>query len=162
MGMDSHSGFLPSPLATSPNITPVAIENPRQVSAYRYPTDYGPRAPTFSRASVAEGTLFISGTASIVGHASRHAGDPVAQTAETFVNIRAVVAAANARVGATFEPGALAYTIYVRRRDQFDAIRAAFLREVGAQSVAARSAVFVVADICRAELLVEIEATGAA
>ncbi|HEY2255121.1 MAG TPA: hypothetical protein VGI11_05735, partial [Variovorax sp.] len=33
---------------------PVAVENPRQVSAYRYPTSYGPRAPTFSRAALAE------------------------------------------------------------------------------------------------------------
>lgn len=144
---------------------PVPIENPRQVSAYRYPADYGPRAPTFSRASVVgDGprTLFISGTASIVGHASRHAGDPVAQTAETFVNIRAVIAAANARVGTTFDPGALAYTIYVRRREQYETIRDAFLREVGAQSAAACNAVFLLADICRAELLVEIEATGVA
>lgn len=139
---------------------PVAIENPRQVSAYRYPTDYGPRAPTFSRASVVDETLFLSGTASIVGHASQHPGDPVAQTAETFVNIRAVVAAAQARLGAAFDVGALTYTIYVRHREQFDPIRTAFVREVGAQSAAAARAMFVLADICRAELLVEIEATG--
>ena len=33
---------------------PLAIENPRQVSAYRYPERYGPHSPTFSRAAYAE------------------------------------------------------------------------------------------------------------
>ncbi len=75
---------------------PLAIENPRQVSAYKYPEDYGPRSPTFSRASAIElhgqTVLFISGTASIVGHQTMHAGDVVAQTQETIVNIKATVA----------------------------------------------------------------------
>ena len=35
-------------------VAPLPIENPRQVSAYRYPPTYGPRAPTFSRAALAE------------------------------------------------------------------------------------------------------------
>ena len=50
----------------------LAVENPRQVSAYLYPADYGPRSPTFSRAVRAtlsgQEALFVSGTASIVGH----------------------------------------------------------------------------------------------
>ena len=52
----------------------LAVENPRQVSAYLYPADYGPRSPTFSRAVRAtlsgQAALFVSGTASIVGHLS--------------------------------------------------------------------------------------------
>lgn len=143
---------------------PTAIENPRQMSAYHYPADYGPRSPTFSRATLhAHPTpaLFISGTSSIVGHRSAHAGDPVAQTRETFVNIHAVVAAANARLGSNaFAIETLACTVYVRRPADLDAIRAQFEREVGATSGAACSALFLQGDICRAELLVEIEATG--
>src|SRR5690606_28962859 len=30
----------------------IAIENPRQVSAFRYPRQYGPRSPSFSRATL--------------------------------------------------------------------------------------------------------------
>jgi chorismate lyase / 3-hydroxybenzoate synthase len=141
-----------------------AVENPRQISAYRYPADYGPRSPTFSRATLQVNdapVLFISGTASIVGHRSEHPGDPAAQTHETLVNIQAVVDAANARIGArTFTLDALACTVYVRRHADLETIRAQFMREVGAASCAARNALFLQGDVCRAELLVEIEATG--
>ncbi|MBC7681867.1 MAG: hypothetical protein H7172_06000, partial [Ferruginibacter sp.] len=46
-------------------VPPLAIENPRQVSAYFYPDQYGPRTPSFSRAALAtvpgQRWLFISG-----------------------------------------------------------------------------------------------------
>ena len=67
-----------------------AVENPRQVSAYEYPAQYGPK-PAFSRASILGNTLFISGTASIVGHETVHVGDVTAQTRETLANIEALV-----------------------------------------------------------------------
>ncbi|MEZ5702973.1 MAG: hypothetical protein R3E42_15060 [Burkholderiaceae bacterium] len=77
------------------------IENPRQVSAYRYPRDYGPRSPTFSRAALArwgaQELFFVSGTASIVGHESVHRGDVVAQTQETLNNIEALLGEAAVR-----------------------------------------------------------------
>lgn len=70
------------------------IENPQQVSAFRYPARYGRRSPSFSRATLlpwADGArLMVSGTASIVGHASVHPGDPVAQFACSMGNIAAV------------------------------------------------------------------------
>jgi enamine deaminase RidA (YjgF/YER057c/UK114 family) len=143
---------------------PVPIENPRQVSAYNYPAEYGPRTPTFSRATLVVGaspTLFISGTASIVGHRSEHPGDPSAQTHETFVNLRTVVDAANTRLPApAFAVEQLLYTVYVRHAADLGVVRAQFLNEVGARSPAADNVVFLRADICRAELLVEIEATA--
>src|SRR3984893_649849 len=97
---------------------PTAIENPRQVSAYEYPPQYGPK-PAFSRASVlrkASGSiLFISGTASIVGHQTVHAGDVAAQTRETLVNIEALLGEANRVSGAPrFGLETLAYKVYVR------------------------------------------------
>ena len=59
----------------------VGVENPRQVSAYHYPSQYGPRSPTFARASLVKlgehDMLFISGTASIVGHQTLHEGDVI-------------------------------------------------------------------------------------
>ncbi|AMN45628.1 hypothetical protein ACG33_00610 [Steroidobacter denitrificans] len=65
-----------------------AIENPRQVSAYRYPRIHGPVSPHFSRATLAaDGTLLVSGTASIVGHTSRHHDDVLAQAEEILRNL---------------------------------------------------------------------------
>jgi chorismate lyase / 3-hydroxybenzoate synthase len=144
---------------------PLAIENPRQVSAYRYPESYGKRAPTFSRAALADvgagrQALFISGTASIVGHVTLHIGDVRRQTEETLANMAAVREVAALRAGVGLSAPELVYTIYVRRRDDIAAVRELFEQHVGAHSVAARDAVYVLADICRAELLVEIEAHG--
>ncbi len=44
-------------------------------------------------------TLFISGTASIVGHRSLHIGDTAAQTRETLTNIEALLGEANRLAG---------------------------------------------------------------
>lgn len=142
---------------------PVAIENPRQVPAYHYPVDYGPRSPTFSRAALAEAgdgrlALLVSGTASIVGHASRHAGDVRAQTRETLANLQAVIGAAHARGSARFALRELECTVYVRHATELAAIRAVLEQELGADAPALRGAVFLEADICRADLRVEIEA----
>ncbi len=144
---------------------PLAIENPRQVSAYRYPDAYGPRSPTFSRAALADGgggrqVLFISGTASIVGHTSLHIGDVRRQTEESLLNIAMVRQAAGERAGAAFAADEMTYTVYVRHPSDLGVVREVFEREVGAGSAAAREAVYLQADICRADLLVEIEAHG--
>lgn len=161
--LGTHGGRL-SVHFLAANRAPTPLENPRQVSAYRYPTDYGPRPPTFSRAALADlgaPVLFVSGTAAIVGHRSLHAGDAAAQTRETFVNLRALIDVANARLGApVFSLERLAYTVYVRRAADADIVRAQFEAAVGKESPAARDVAYAQADICRAELLVEIEATG--
>jgi len=143
---------------------PLAIENPRQVSAYRYPETYGPRSPTFSRAALADvdghNALFISGTASIVGHATVHIGDVRRQAEESLVNIDVVRGVAGERAGVPFPAESLCYTLYVRHRSDLDVVREVFERAVGAHSRAARDALYIQADICRADLLVEIEAHG--
>lgn len=144
---------------------PLAVENPRQVPAWRYPADYGPRSPTFSRAALADAgdarvALFVSGTASIVGHASRNPGDIVAQTHETLANLRAVVAAARRRCTAAFELGNLELTGYIRDAGLAQQVLRILATELGADSPAVRDALLLEADVCRAELLVEIEAYG--
>jgi enamine deaminase RidA (YjgF/YER057c/UK114 family) len=141
----------------------VPVENPRQTSAYHYPRDYGPHSPTFSRAALADAgggqvALLISGTSSIVGHTSVHVGDVAAQTQETLANLRAVVEAAHQRSSARFDLAAALCTIYVRRAEDAALVRQLFDAAVGAGSTAARSAVVLQADICRADLQVEIEA----
>jgi len=139
---------------------PISLENPRQRSAWNYPAQYGPRSPTFARACI-EGdgaqTLFISGTSSIVGHETAHEGDQCEQTRETLRNIRAMTEAANQRIGARrFELSDLSYKVYVRRAEHQPSIEHELRREIGASA----AVMYLQADICRRELLVEIEAVG--
>ena len=140
---------------------PTFIENPRQTSAYHYPRQYGTHQPVFSRATLLRQhdslTLFISGTASIVGHRSIHVGDTAAQTRETLANIAALLEEAN-RLDRTarFSLDSLACKVYVRRPADVPIIRA----ELAAQLDPATRVIYLQADICRQDLLVEIEATG--
>ena len=97
-----------------------------------------------------------------MGHATLHAGDVRRQTLETMDNLEALMDAANGRSGL---PEALAHrvdelicTVYLRRTQDLAVVREAFESRVGADSVAARQAVYLRADVCRHDLLVEIEA----
>jgi len=142
-------------------VAPQNIENPRQISAYQYPQQYGPRSPTFSRASLVrlgqDEVLFVSGTASIVGHATLHPTDVVAQTRETMANIEAVLAEANRLSGQpSFDLASLYYKVYVRHLADLAPIRAELERIVGASP----NAIYLQADVCRQDLLLEIEATA--
>ena len=140
-----------------------AVENPRQQAAYDYPAEYGAFSPSFSRATLANGAtghmLFISGTASILGHRTVHVDDVVAQTRETLHNIRAVVDEANRVAGAGhYAAERLKYKVYLRRPEDMAAVVGEFAAALGAGS----PPVCLHADICRADLLVEVEATGVA
>lgn len=142
-------------------LAPAYIENPRQLSAYHYPAQYGPRSPAFSRAAALgqkeAATLFISGTASIVGHRTMHSGDPAAQTRETLRNIEALLAeAARTVLGGKPSLEDLAYKVYVRDPLDLPVIRAAMAEAVGARA----RVLYLKADICRRDLAVEIEAVG--
>lgn len=139
----------------------VAVENPRQVSAYDYPEEYGPRTPSFSRATLLrngqQDILFISGTASIIGHQTKHEEDVEAQTRETLANLEAVIAEANRMLGKPeFALRDTFMRVYVRSVADLPLVRDAMQRYLGG----AFKAVFIQADICRQELLLEIEATA--
>ena len=132
-----------------------ALENPRQVSAYTYPERYGPRSPIFSRALLfkQDGTanFFLSGTASIVGHETRHAGDAAAQAHETMTNIATMRAQA---VSAGLPPShAMALRVYLRDDVLLETVRPA----VAAGLRPGDTVRFVEADICRRDLLLEID-----
>lgn len=140
------------------------VENPRQVSAYHYPAEYGPRAPTFARAAAWPGDdaaplLFVSGTASIVGHRTVHRGDIVAQTRETIANLAAVLEQAARQGHGPFALADLNYRVYVRDADDAVALAAIerALRDAAGSGV---RPLFVHADVCRDDLLVEIEASA--
>ncbi len=157
LGAASHAPLVLYALASRRPVK--AIENPRQVSAYCYPSDYGPRSPTFSRAALAlsghRQPLFISGTASIVGHRSLHAGDVVEQTRETLRNLQAILDQAGAETsGLTLSK--LTYKVYVRHEADWPKVHWELCRAVGGQP----QVLALKADICRNDLLVEIEAVG--
>jgi chorismate lyase/3-hydroxybenzoate synthase len=140
---------------------PKMIENPRQTSAYHYPPKFGRHSPTFSRACVwgepGGSKLFVSGTASIVGHETIHRGDVVAQVRETMVNIGALLDEANRAVGsARFSMAELKLKVYVRRPADLPAIKATLSQTLSP----ATHILYLQADVCREDLLVEIEAVG--
>ena len=151
----------PLSIAFLAGATPVVpIENPRQVSAYRYPDVYGPRSPTFSRAALAhlpgQELFFVSGTASIVGHETLHLGDVVAQTHESLNNVEAVLAEANLKARSSgFALSDLVYRVYVRDAADAPAVMAVMRGRLGAVEM-----LCVQADVCRTDLLVEVEAHG--
>lgn len=141
----------------------IAIENPRQVNAYSYPAQYGPRGPTFARALFTSWDdlrqLYISGTASIFGHLSQHEGDADAQAVETIVNLRSVMDEARAhRLIDVRRDTELLFKVYLRQ-PEFRATAQARLREAFGP---APPILFLRADICRRELLLEIEVVCAA
>ena len=140
---------------------PTMIENPRQTSAYFYPPKFGSHSPTFSRACLLNGSagtnLFVSGTASIVGCETLHCGDVSAQTKETLTNIDALLDQANRVMGsATYSLEDLKFKVYVRRASDFAAIESVLSAALDSSA----TIVYLQADVCREDLLVEIEATG--
>lgn len=130
-----------------------AIENPRQVSAWTYPREYGPVAPTFARATrTGANQLLISGTAAVVGHQSRHVGDTLAQLDETLSNLNSLFAAA----GPPFATRGLAHTllkIYLRDPAEIGAVQSR-LRE---SSPDVSEPLILFGDICRSDLRIEID-----
>ncbi len=142
--------------AKSPGIP---IENPKQVSAYRYPPQYGPRSPSFARGLVktwSHGTdLFLSGTASITGHESRHQGRLVAQVGKAIDNLKILIGAAKpaSNIGFALGPGSSVLKAYIRHADDYREVRSILEQRLGKTIEIA----YLQAEICRKELLFEIE-----
>jgi len=137
------------------------LENPLQTSAFHYGANYGPESPRFSRAmAIVVGdcaTILVSGTASIVGAQTQYVGDVEGQTEQTLGNIEALISEENfARhgmrgLGATLDGLALA-RVYVKRQDDYKKVRAICERRHHELPT-----IFAVADVCRPDLLVEVE-----
>ncbi|MEV8441086.1 FkbO/Hyg5 family chorismatase [Actinosynnema sp. NPDC051121] len=140
----------------------VHLENPLQVPAHEYPRQYGPRPPSFARATYlgpeqGRGSLYVSGTASILDHATVAPGDVGRQVQVTLANIAALIGADNlARHG--IDGGyrlqdLRAIKVYVKRPEDVPIVTRLCRDEFSRR---ADLAVFTV-DVCRPDLLVEIE-----
>jgi enamine deaminase RidA (YjgF/YER057c/UK114 family) len=148
------------------DVRAIALENPRQVSAYHYDPTYGAHAPTFSRGvAVRVGghlVVLISGTASISASQSMHVGDPRAQTNLALDNIEALISAANLaahgapRVDVTLR-NLVSARVYVKRPEDYEVCR-----RICDQRMPGVPLSYVIADVCRPDLVVEIEGLAVA
>jgi len=135
-------------------------ENPVQVPAYRYPPRHGPRPPSFARATVVGGSgpieAYVSGTSSVVGHETVSPRDTAAQLSCTFENLRRISAACG--LGDRLGDGEACrrhFKVYLRHPEDL-ALAARELGESGLLRPGDRVS-YLGAEICRAELNVEIE-----
>jgi chorismate lyase / 3-hydroxybenzoate synthase len=140
---------------------PRHVENPEQVPAYRYPAEHGPKAPSFSRATVVPITgqlyTFISGTSAIKGHATVAPDALLDQLNCTLDNLRLI----SREAGAGDDLGAgktksRHFKVYLRHAADFDLTRTQLEQSL---FVPSDIVTYLQADICRAALRVEIEAT---
>jgi len=148
------------------------VENPRQIRSYKYSQQFGPLPPCFARATLAPEhlpDLLIGGTASVRGEASMHEGNVKAQCEETLSNLAHLVAEGARSCGITKLSMADVDVSTEMRR--FDSMRIFFVRPEDAELILdtvwphvdhldPAHIELVRADICRRELLVEIEGTA--
>lgn len=137
----------------------IQIENPKQVSAFDYPARYAPKSPAFSRAIVKQWGqskhLYISGTASILGHETRHKNKLLEQLDESLNNINVLVAEANTKADLDIHDASqlTAIKIYLLDADNADAVLSHVRKRLGNTI----EILILSADICREDLMLEIE-----
>ena len=139
----------------------VRLENPLQTSAFDYGAEYGPESPRFARGlTITQDTsavTFISGTASITDSETRFVGDVQGQTRQTLENIAQLIGEENMQrhglpgLGATLDDLAIA-RVYVKRQQDCAVVRSICRAQLGDSPT-----ICAVADVCRPNLLVEIE-----
>lgn len=137
------------------------LENPLQMPAYQYPREYGPRSPSFARATrvrtVTGERVFISGTAAIRGHATMAPDRTADQVDCTLQNLAEI--AKTCDLGPDFGAGQACerhFKIYLRHAADLPETAALLERRLLRPSDAVT---YLEADICRQALNVEIEAT---
>ena len=140
---------------------PAHFENPEQIPAYHYPSEHGPRAPSFARATVARDGqrtwTFISGTSAIKGPETIAPGALDAQLECTLDNLRLIAKQAGLGddVGASGQHRR-SFKVYLRHPSAFATARAFLERSLLRPE---DTVTYLQADICRAALQVEIEAS---
>ena len=135
----------------------IALQNPRQTTPSEYPPQLGPHGPSFARGVLHEEAetcrVYLSGTASIIGHATQHLGDVGEQTREVLRNHAAVLAQAHqANAACPTQVEALPFEkIYLARVEDVSTVRAAL------QECFTPPQYFLHSPLCRQDLLLEME-----
>ncbi len=137
----------------------VHLGNPRQLSPHNYSARFGRMPPCFARATRLRDQIFIAGTASIRGEESLH--DELGnQLAETLTNLACVTEAASVvgpaacRSQANWLAKLTDVRVYHPRPADAPIISQRLRERLGGRP----RLEFIHADLCRSELLVEIEA----
>lgn len=135
------------------------VENPRQVSAWRYPRRYGPKSPLFSRGTIlrlnGSQQFLISGTASVVGHQTHHENQVANQLSESLRNVQSLLEEGHRLTGdsqaSLDQEGML--KVYIREPGDLDLIR----ETLDAEAPTEIPRIYLQGDICRGNLLTEID-----
>jgi len=135
------------------------VENPRQVSAWRYPRQYGPKSPLFSRGTIlrlsGSQQFLISGTASVVGHQTHHENQVANQLSESLRNVNSLLEEGHRLTGDSHArlDGDGMLKVYIRNPEDLDLIR----KTLEAEAPAEIPRIFLRGDVCRENLLTEID-----
>ena len=145
------------------DVTVEVIDNPRQVRPERYSRTWGPLPPAFVRSAVISGLsndpmLVVSGTASVRGEETMHLHDLDRQLDETITNLGELMGRVASATGiATHAEGHLdTMLVYVPKAEHLDRLEDRITRELADSSTRIE---FRVGELCRPDLLVEIEGT---
>ena len=136
------------------------VENPRQITSWRYSRRYGPRPPFFARGIRTtldeRPVLLLGGTASIVGEDSCHVGNVAAQIDELLTNMAVLISQTGIDQDAALSRLTEA-RIYVVDPADAELVESAIAARAGdrVRMQTARSR------ICRPELMVEVEGVAA-
>ncbi|HLH57024.1 MAG TPA: RidA family protein [Verrucomicrobiae bacterium] len=137
------------------------LENPQQTPAYAYHPKFSPQSPKFSRGvALVLGdytTTWLSGTASVVYSGSRYPDDIKRQTEQTIENIERLISEENFAFHGIKHVGARLHDlakirVYIKRAEDFARCKVICQKRFGPVP-----AIYALADVCRPELLVEIE-----
>jgi enamine deaminase RidA (YjgF/YER057c/UK114 family) len=153
-------------LSDSPMITLKPIANPGQIDAHRYSemvlkgNSAQKCTPKFERAKLvtigSRNYIYVSGTASILGEKTVHEGDVEKQTLTTIENIKRLFSKENQKkLGLDFEMEEIQFShlrVYVKYKEDIPAVEKVCEAELNS-----KSSLYLVSDVCRENLLVEIE-----
>ncbi|MDD4823437.1 MAG: hypothetical protein PHI48_12875 [Bacteroidales bacterium] len=147
------------------------LSNPNQIDAYNYGQEVligdplleqQKKTPLFERGKVLceseHSTFFISGTASILGQETVHVGDVAGQTEQTIQNITSLMSPDASKSAAQIidmnSSKEVSYLrVYIKDKSDFPVVRQICENQYGADSCIN----YVEAEVCRTNLLVEIE-----
>lgn len=165
IGMNRGGVIIEFMAVQSSELKSVAINNPSQIAAHTYSKNVlaGEECllkttPKFERARYLElfgkKLIFISGTASIIGERTVGVDNPAEQTEITINNIKQLYSKEilTQLSGETLNPKYGHARVYIKNPKDFPVIKRTFKSHFGKLPV-----VYIIADICRNDLLVEIE-----
>lgn len=160
-GIGSLSGDISIYFIASTLPRHIHLENPRQLSAFKYPKKYGPQSPSFARATYYDRgdttcDIYVSGTASILGHDTVFTDDIVKQCDTTLSNIEYLISCENlANYDLNYNPtlkDLKVIKVYIRHLKDFDYIIKRCTEAFDTDDI-----IYLQADVCRSDLILEIE-----